>query len=246
MVTQGLNPAKKQCSFIPYGNKLTMQREYPGSIALARRYGGMKDIKAGVIYENDVFEYAIDPKTGRKHITRHDQKLANIDEEKIKGAYAVIEFEDGDTDTEIMTIMQIKKSWAQGKAKGEGPAHKNFAGEMAKKTVIGRACKILIASSDDSVLLESESDSRIEKAKAQIESEENKGEVIEIPEEIIDPNITTTSSTVPLTQNPYPHETPPLSILNQETPLDQSEKNLTPPEEPNKTSKNKSNRKADF
>ncbi|MEI7501509.1 MAG: RecT family recombinase, partial [Bacteroidota bacterium] len=145
MVVQGLNPAKHQCSFILYGDKLTLQREYAGSIALARRYSSMKHIYAGVIYKGDVFEYAIDTTTGMKKITSHTQRMENLDDSKIIGAYAVVTFDDGSVNTEIMTIAQIQKSWEQGSTKGKSPAHTNFPGEMAKKTVINRACKLLIA-----------------------------------------------------------------------------------------------------
>ncbi len=183
MVVQGLNPAKRQCSFIVYGNKLTLQREYAGSIALARRYSSMKNIYAGVIYKGDVFEYAIDTTTGMKKITSHAQRMENLDDSKIIGAYAVVTFEDGAVNTEIMTMAQIQKSWEQGPTKGQSPAHKNFPGEMAKKTVINRACKLLIASSDDSVLMEPGEDGRIGRVKAEIEAGANQGELIEIPEE---------------------------------------------------------------
>jgi recombination protein RecT len=195
MAIQGLNPAKRQCSFIVYGDKLTMQREYAGSIALARRYSNMKDIYAGVIYKGDVFEYAIDTTTGMKHITNHSQRLENIVDTNIIGAYAVVTFADGSHNTEIMTMAQIQKSWAQGPAKGDSLAHRNFPGEMAKKTVINRACKLLIAASDDSVLMEPGEYGRIGKAKAEIEAEANQGSVIDILEdepiqnavELIDP-----------------------------------------------------------
>jgi recombination protein RecT len=183
MVVQGLNPAKRQCSFILYGDKLTMQREYAGSIALARRYSAMKNIYAGVIYKGDVFEYAIDTTTGMKKITVHAQRMENLDDAKIIGAYAVVTFDDGSVNTEIMTMAQIQKSWEQGPTKGKSPAHTNFPGEMAKKTVINRACKLLIASSDDSVLMEPGEDGRMGRAKAEIESVANQGSVIDIPEE---------------------------------------------------------------
>ena len=195
MAIQGLNPAKRQCSFIVYGDKLTMQREYAGSIALARRYSNMKDIYAGVIYKGDVFEYAIDTTTGMKHITNHSQRLENIVDTNIIGAYAVVTFADGSHNTEIMTMAQIQKSWAQGPAKGDSPAHKNFPGEMAKKSVIYRACKLLIASSDDSILMEPGEDGRPTRARGMIEAEANLGTVIDILEdepiqnavEVIDP-----------------------------------------------------------
>jgi len=183
MVVQGLNPAKRQCSFIVYGDKLTLQREYAGSIALARRYSAMKNIYAGVIYKGDVFEYAIDTTTGMKKIIAHAQRMENLDDSKIMGAYAVVTFDDGSVNTEIMTMAQIQKSWEQGPTKGQSPAHKNFPGEMAKKTVINRACKLLIAASDDSVLMEPGEDGRIGRAKAEIEAVANQGAIIDIPED---------------------------------------------------------------
>ena len=66
MIVKGLSVAKKQCDFIVYGNKLTLQEEYHGTIALARRFGGVVGVPTGnVIYEGDEFVYTIDPETGR-------------------------------------------------------------------------------------------------------------------------------------------------------------------------------------
>jgi recombination protein RecT len=153
MVITGLNPMKKQCDFVAYGKKLTMQREYHGTIALAKRYGGVKEANANVIYQGDIFKYEVDPLTGKKKIIEHQQDFKNIDDEKITGAYAVLTFNDDSTPyVEIMNMNQIRKAWLQGYAKGNSPAHRNFPGEMSKKTVIGRACKLFISSSDDSAL----------------------------------------------------------------------------------------------
>jgi recombination protein RecT len=104
-----------------------------------------------VIYEGDVFEYGIGP-DGRKKIIKHEQKLENINLAKIKGAYATVIRKDC-VDVEIMTFDQIKKSWAMNKA-GITPAHTNFPDQMAEKTVMNRALKLLINSSDDSSLME--------------------------------------------------------------------------------------------
>ena len=49
-------------------------------------------------------------------------------------------------------MSQIKAAWAQGAAKGNSPAHTKFPDQMAKKTVINRACKLLIRASDDAAL----------------------------------------------------------------------------------------------
>ena len=159
MVLQGLAVSKKQGYFIVYGNKLEFQRSYYGTIALAKRTGGIKtEPVANVIYEGDEFVYSIDPKTARISIVKHDQKIENIDNTKIKGAYALVTLADGTTQVTIMSMAQIRAAWAQGATKGGSPAHKNFAEEMAKKTVIGRACKAIINSSDDAWLYDGKTD----------------------------------------------------------------------------------------
>lgn len=159
MVLQGLSVSKKQGYFIVYGNELTFQRSYFGTITLAKRAGGIKgEPVANVIYEGDEFIYEIDPKTARVNIVKHSQKIENIDNTKIKGAYALVTMPDGSTQVTIMSWSQIQKAWGQGATKGNSPAHKNFAEEMAKKTVIGRACKAIINSSDDAWLYDGKND----------------------------------------------------------------------------------------
>ena len=152
MVVWGLSPLKKQCNFIKYGDKLECSPEYTGNIVLARRYGNLKYIKANAIFEGDVFEFAVDAQTGRKVILKHEQTLESIGSKMLKGAYAVYELNDGATDLEIMNIVQIRDAWNQGAMKGQSPAHKNFPDQMACKTVINRACKLLVRGSDDSAL----------------------------------------------------------------------------------------------
>ncbi len=152
MCVQGLNPAKKQCYFIAYGNKLQLSRSYMGTLAVARRVGGLIEANAQVVYQGDEFAYEVDPNSGRIKILNHNQDFANIDTSKIKGAYCVLLLEGGKTKVEVMSIAQIKKAWEQGATKGGSPAHNNFTDQMAIKSVINRACKILINSSDDSSL----------------------------------------------------------------------------------------------
>lgn len=153
MTIQGLSPAKKQCYFVAFGGKLQLMKSYLGNIASTKRLKGVKDVFANIIYEKDEFAYELDLETGVKKITKHEQKFENIDIAKIKGAYAVITREDGPSYVEVMNIDQIKKAWNQGAAKGNSGAHNNFTDEMAKKTVINRACKNFVCTSDDSDLL---------------------------------------------------------------------------------------------
>ncbi|MEE9408213.1 MAG: RecT family recombinase [Polaribacter sp.] len=155
MVVYGVSPIKKQCYFIPYGDKLECSISYAGNIAIAKRYGNLKSIKGNAVFEGDTFEFEVDQNTGRRKITKHIQTLESVGSGIVKGAYSVIELIDGTIDVEIMNIKQIEASWRQGGAKGNSPAHKNFPDQMAIKTVSNRACKLLISTSDDSVLYDS-------------------------------------------------------------------------------------------
>ena len=152
MVIQALSPAKHQCYFIVRGDKLYCDKSYFGTIASAKRMGGVKNVVANVIYQDDVFEYQLDLETGEKKITKHEQKLENIDINKIKGAYAIVIPNEGENHVEIMTMAQIKAAWNQGPMHGNSGAHKNFADQMCKKTVLSRACKLFVNTSDDSDL----------------------------------------------------------------------------------------------
>ena len=178
MVVQGLSPMKKQCYFIVYGSKLTLQRSYLGTLAIAKRVGGVKTAIANCVYEGDEFIFSVDTQTGLKKIIKHEQTLEGLDANKVKGAYAILTTEDGRSIVEVMNFAQIKQAWMQGATKGGSPAHKNFGDEMAKKTVIGRACKILIGMSDDSALFdepdETETDIAAGQRAAQIEGAANK------------------------------------------------------------------------
>jgi recombination protein RecT len=153
MVLQGLSPAKKQCYFVVYGDKLQLSRSYMGTVAVTKRLKGIKDIKAFCIYEGDEFEQEYTLETATLKITKFNPRFENIDIEKIKGAFAVVMGEDGPIHTEVMNIKQIRNAWNQGYAKGNSGAHKNFTDEMAKKSVINRACKMYANTSDDSDLL---------------------------------------------------------------------------------------------
>lgn len=161
MVVYGVSPIKKQCYFIPYGEKLECSISYAGNIAIAKRYGNLKSIKGNAIFEGDTFEFEVDTVTGRRKVTKHLQTLESVGSNKIKGAYAVFELNDGSIDVEVMSIAQIQTSWNQGGSKGNSPAHKNFADQMAVKTVLNRACKLLISSSDDSVLYDPLEDDKV-------------------------------------------------------------------------------------
>lgn len=148
MVVQGLSPAKTQCYFIVYGTQLQMMRSYFGTQAVLKRLNNVKDIWANVIYQDDEFDYEI--VDGRKRLIEHKTHFLNRDKE-ILGAYAVIKQSDDDEILTPMTRKEIEASWSQSQT--QQAVHKKFPQEMAKRTVINRAAKNYINTSDDSDLL---------------------------------------------------------------------------------------------
>lgn len=149
-VVMGLNPGKKQVYYIVYGNKLEAQRSYFGTMAVTKRVHGVGDIWADVVYDGDTFK--IDKHRGGWEILTHESDFMNIDPEKIVAAYCTIEMEDGRTYTEVMNMAQIQKSWSKSRSSKQ-TVHKEFPDQMAKRTVINRACKMFFNTSDDSDLL---------------------------------------------------------------------------------------------
>lgn len=206
MVLQGLAVSKNQGYFIVYGNILEFHRSYFGTVALAKRVGGIvKHPVANIIYEGDEFVYEFNTDTAETRIIKHDQKIDNIDNSKIKAAYALIKLPNGDTHVELMSMQQIRAAWNQGPTKGQSPAHKNFPDEMAKKTVISRACKMIINSSDDAWLYEDKKDEMdIDTAERQREETIKNGKkALDIPtddyEDVTNSDIAPTSSVSPNT-----------------------------------------------
>jgi recombination protein RecT len=190
MAVQGLNPAKKQGYFIAYGRQLTFQRSYFGTMAVTKRVAGAKDIFAEIVYKGDEFEYTIN--RGNKVITKHVQRIENVDPNNIVAAYCTIIFDDERQFTDIMTWAEIQKAWSKSKMNPdkEGSTHKEFAQEMARKTVINRACKRYLNSSDDGSLLMqhvNRADEVAAEAEVEAEIEENANqELIDIEYEVED------------------------------------------------------------
>jgi recombination protein RecT len=193
MAVQGLNPAKKQGYFIAYGKQLVFQRSYFGTMAVTKRVAGAKEINAYVIYEGDDVEYEL--KNAKIVNLVHKQKFGNINKDKIIGAYATIIMPDGDVYYEVMTMEEIRMAWKKSQMWGKdqdkerkGSTHDEYRQEMAKKTVINRACKRFLNSSDDGSLLMhhvNRADELAVEAEIEAEIEENANqELIDIEYEV--------------------------------------------------------------
>ena len=204
MAVQGLNPAKKQGYFIAYGRQLVFQRSYFGTMAVTKRVAGAKDIFAEVVYKGDEFEYQI--RNGNKVITKHVQRIENVDPGNIVAAYCTIIFDDDRQFTDIMTWQEIQKAWSKSKMNPdkEGSTHKEFPQEMARKTVINRACKRYLNSTDDGSLLMqhvNRADEIAAEAEVEAEIEENANQ------ELIDVEYTVTEEEIPAAEETKEEQT---------------------------------------
>lgn len=194
MAIQGLSVAKKQGYFVPYGDKLQFQRSYHGTKAVLKRMNGVKDVWANVIWKGEEFEVEYNER-GRLAFKSHkvDWKAATGKKDDIEGAYCIIEREDGEQILTVMTMNEIETAWDTSKNKS---VQNKYPQEMAKRTVINRASKEILNTSDDSDLLvesinrtmENEYENRpkdmgdIEEVKQEIEHNANSGAVVDFDE----------------------------------------------------------------
>ena len=160
------------------------QKSYFGWMALAKRVASVVDIRPNLIFEDD--ELKLVNKKGRQVVEEHITSWENRQKDVV-GAYVVITFGDDKPDHyELMTRDEIEQSWAQRQGKDKTKAHKNFSGEMCKKTVISRGCKRIVNSSDDhSLMLNSPEVTPEEAHEAQVEEEieeEANSEVLDVAE----------------------------------------------------------------
>ena len=156
-VVQGLNPAKDQVYYIPYGKKLVAMASYFGNMALAKRVDPkIEDIWATTIYADDEVEVEI--KRGRKYVKEHKTKWNNQNDDKVSGVYATVSYieSSGKPDKQvIMTLSECKEAWNQGtpyKENNDSDVHNRFTSELVEKTAINRICKPIIKSSSDNYL----------------------------------------------------------------------------------------------
>ena len=153
LVIQGLSLSKRQAYLIPYKQELTLQRSYFGTVSVAKRFDGIKEVFAQCVYPSESFRYGYD-ECGNTVIEKHvPLPIDKIGTEEFIGVYAVVVKEDGSKRTEIMSRQQVINAWGMGKGYGKSKAHREFPDQMAKKTVINRACKMSVNTSNDSDLL---------------------------------------------------------------------------------------------
>lgn len=135
----GLSFQSKECYLVPYGNQLNFMVDYKGSVKLAKRYSTrpIKEIYAKVVKAGDTLDIGIED-----GIQKVNFKPLALNDGEIVGVFAVCQFVDGGLLVETMTKSEIEKARNQSKAKNSVP-WQNFYGEMSKKTVLHRLCKMI-------------------------------------------------------------------------------------------------------
>lgn len=149
----GLDFFNKECYAIIYNRKvgntwiksLEFQTDYKGEIKLAKKYSinPIKEIYAKIVREGDDFEEKI---VNGQQVINFDPKSFN--DGKILGAFAVCYFEDGSMTYETMSVGEIENIKNEfSKKDKEGKFSKAWEGsakgEMYKKTVLRRLCKLV-------------------------------------------------------------------------------------------------------
>jgi len=135
----GLDAMNKECYLIPYGNTLSFMIDYRGNVKLAKKYSirPIVDIYAKLVRENDFFEESIID--GEQTIAF---KPVSFSTNKIIGAFAVCKYADGGILYETMSLVDLENTRKSSKA-SNSPAWTRFTGEMYKKTVLHRLCKMI-------------------------------------------------------------------------------------------------------
>ncbi len=145
----GLEPDGRRAHIIPYGTEATLIIDYKGLIELAKRSGEVKNWRAELVCENDVFSW-------ENGIVTH-----KVDWLKSRGkalaVYSHVRNSNDVDDYEVMTMDQVEAIRQRSRAKNTGPWVTDF-NEMAKKTVIRRHSKRLTLSPEFSEALSKDFD----------------------------------------------------------------------------------------
>lgn len=136
----GLDFFNGECYAIPYGGNLTFQTDYKGEIKLCKRYSKnkIKDIFAKVVRQGDFFMEEVNG--GKQNVQYRPKPFSN---EQMIGAFAIVVFEDGSMMYDTMSsedIENVRNTYSKMK---DSQAWKSSTGEMYKKTVLRRLCKLI-------------------------------------------------------------------------------------------------------
>lgn len=148
----GLDYMNGECYAIPYGGEVNMQTDYKGEIKVCKRFNkNVKNIYAKLVMKDDAFQEVII--NGEPQIKFEPVPFVQPTKENIKGAFAIVTFKDGSMLYETMGIGEIehiRNTYSKAK---NSPAWRDSYGEMCKKTVLRRLCKLIDLDFDENVQL---------------------------------------------------------------------------------------------
>lgn len=136
----GLDFFNRECYAIPYGGKVTFQTDYKGEIKLCKKYSRepIKDIYAKLVRKGDFFEELIE--NGQQFV---NFKPIPFSSEDVLGAFAIVLYKDGSMIYDTMSVDAIEKTRSTYSKAKNSQAWKESTGEMQKKTVLRRLCKLI-------------------------------------------------------------------------------------------------------
>lgn len=136
----GLDFFNRECYAIPYGGKVQFQTDYKGEIKLCKKYSRepIKEIYAKLVRKNDFFEELIE--NGRQVVNFKPQPFSS---DEVIGAFAIVLYKDGSMMYDTMSVAEIEKTRATYSKAKNSQAWKESPGEMQKKTVLRRLCKLI-------------------------------------------------------------------------------------------------------
>ena len=187
----GLDFFNGECYAIPYNGSVQFQTDYKGEVKLCKKYSTMpiKDIYAKVVKEGDFFEEYIE--NGQQTI---NFKPKQFNDGEIIGAFAVCLYRDGSMIYDTMSKAEIESTRENYSKMKNGQAWTKSYGEMAKKTVLRRLCKLIDLNFDFAEQMQAFEDGSDFDVKHEAPKEPEKGVnpfteggVIDVePEEVID------------------------------------------------------------
>ena len=136
----GLDFFNGECYAIPYGGKCNFQTDYKGEIKLAKKYAKnpIRDIYAKLVRKGDFFEEVI--ANGQQVINFRPMPFNSGE---IIGAFAVVLYKDGSMLYDTMSVEEIEATRNAFSKAANSKAWTNSYGEMCKKTVLRRLCKLI-------------------------------------------------------------------------------------------------------
>lgn len=143
----GLLPNAREAAIVPFNDKkrgvvvATYIPMVAGVYKLLRNSGELASIQSNVVYEQDVFDYALGDESRITH------KPAMGERGKAIGVYAIALLKGGFSDREFMSFAEVERIRSFSRAKDEKFWTQHW-GEMARKTVVKRLAKRLPLSTD--------------------------------------------------------------------------------------------------